>query len=105
MRAICGCGPAGGTRPQIEAMDGGDGFSGVRAASLGRPAELECVVRALLIFERGPGGLHQCSRSRGPGLLHWRPGHFVRAAYPRVPPGDDCSGYGSGDVSTTAKVS
>jgi len=51
VRAICGCGPAGGTRPQIEAMDGGDGFSGVRAASLGRPAELECVVRALLIFE------------------------------------------------------
>ena len=51
MRAICGCGPEGGTRPQIEAMDGVDGFSGVRAASLGRPAELECVVRAVLIFE------------------------------------------------------
>ena len=51
MRAICGCGPAGGTRPQIEARDGGDGFSGVRAASLGRPAELACAVRAVLIYE------------------------------------------------------
>jgi len=51
VRAICGCGPAGGTRPQIEPKNGGDGFSGVRAASLGRPAEERCVVRAVLIFE------------------------------------------------------
>ena len=51
VRTICGCGPAGGTRPQMEARDGGDGFSGVRAASLGRPAEERCVVRAVLIFE------------------------------------------------------
>ena len=35
----------------MEARDGGDGFSGVRAASLGRPAEERCVVRAVLIFE------------------------------------------------------
>ena len=35
----------------MEARDGGDGFSGVRAASLGRPAEERCVVRSLLIFE------------------------------------------------------
>jgi hypothetical protein len=51
VRAICGCGLAGGTRPQIEARNGGDGFSGIRAASLGRHAEERCVVRARLIFE------------------------------------------------------
>jgi hypothetical protein len=51
VRAICGCGPAGGIRPQVEPRGAGNGFSGVRPSSLGRPAELECVVRSLLIFE------------------------------------------------------
>eukprot|EP01043_Picozoa_sp_COSAG02_P048104 COSAG02_NODE_4688_length_5091_cov_8.316185_8_plen_101_part_00 len=47
--------------PQIEATDGGDGFSGVRVASLGRPAEERCVVRALLIFEATPRNGRGCA--------------------------------------------
>ena len=51
VRAKCGCGPAGGSRPQIEPTGGGDGFSRVRPASVCSLAEERCAVRALLIFE------------------------------------------------------
>ena len=51
VRAKCGCGPAGGSRPQMAPADGGDGFSRVRPASLCSLARERCVVWAQLIFE------------------------------------------------------
>jgi hypothetical protein len=51
VRAKCGCGPAGGTRPQTEPGGGGDGFSGLRAASLCSLAKELSGVRARRIFE------------------------------------------------------
>ena len=61
VRAKCGCGPAGGSRPQMAPAGGGDGFSRVRPASLCSLARERCVVWAQLFFEvRAAGQSSDC---------------------------------------------